>query len=102
MPSPSAFGRLVADAQPSAASFAGSEPSAVKSGGNVFLEPEPVALAPRTRPFQLPEVAGGSEDVNRLIEKYAAHYNVPVALVRRVVKRESNFRPSAYNRGHGA
>jgi soluble lytic murein transglycosylase-like protein len=90
----------VADAQPSAASFAGSEPSAVKSGGSVFLEPEPVALAPRTRPFQLPEVAGGSEDVNRLIEKYAAHYNLPVQFVRRVVRRESNFRPSAFNRGH--
>jgi soluble lytic murein transglycosylase-like protein len=90
----------VAGAQPSAASFAGSEPSAVKSGGNVFLEPEPVALAPRTRPFQNPEVAGGSEGVNRLIEKYAAHYNLPVQFVRRVVRRESNFRPSAFNRGH--
>jgi soluble lytic murein transglycosylase-like protein len=85
---------------PSAQSFAGSQPSAVKSGGNVFLEPEPVALQPRTRPFQLPEVAGGSDDVNRLIEKYAAHYDLPVAFVRRVVKRESNFRPSAFNRGH--
>jgi soluble lytic murein transglycosylase-like protein len=86
--------------QPSAASFAGSQPSTVRSGGNVFLEPEPVALSPRTRPFQLPEVAGGSEEVNRLIEIYAAQYDIPVAFVRRVVKRESNFRPSAYNRGH--
>jgi len=39
-------------------------------------------------------------NVDRLIEKYAALYEVPVELVRRVVKRESNFQPSAYNRGH--
>ena len=35
-----------------------------------------------------------------LIAKYAAVYEVPVELVRRVVKRESNFNPSAFNRGH--
>jgi soluble lytic murein transglycosylase-like protein len=87
----------------SASSFAGSEPSAPArpdTGAHVFLEPEPAALAPRTRPFQLPPVAGGGEAVNRLIEKYATLYDVPVSLVRRVVKRESNFYPGAYNRGH--
>jgi soluble lytic murein transglycosylase-like protein len=35
-----------------------------------------------------------------LIEKYAAFYEVPVELVRRVVKRESNYLPGAYNGGH--
>ena len=39
-------------------------------------------------------------DVDGLIEKYAELYEVPVSLVRRVVKRESNFRPWATNRGH--
>ena len=34
------------------------------------------------------------DDVNRLIEKYATLYEVPVQLVRRVVKRESNFNPA--------
>ena len=53
---------------------------------------------PRTRPLAV--VDGGSEDVNRLIEKYATLYEVPVQLVRRVAKRESNFNPSAYNHGH--
>jgi soluble lytic murein transglycosylase-like protein len=81
-------------------SFAGSQPSVTAGGGNIFLEPEPVSFSPRTRPFQIPEVAGGDEDLNRLIEKYAELYDVPVAMVRRVVKRESNFRPEAYNRGH--
>ncbi|MGI6852025.1 transglycosylase SLT domain-containing protein [Mesorhizobium sp. 1B3] len=39
-------------------------------------------------------------DVDRLITQYAAFYEVPVELVRRVVKRESNFFPGAYNNGH--
>jgi soluble lytic murein transglycosylase-like protein len=38
--------------------------------------------------------------LDELIAKYAAFYEVPVDLVRRVVKRESNFNPSAFNRGH--
>lgn len=38
--------------------------------------------------------------VDRLIAKYAALYEVPESLVRRVVKRESTFDPAAYNRGH--
>ncbi|MBX3581435.1 MAG: lytic transglycosylase domain-containing protein [Rhizobiaceae bacterium] len=36
-------------------------------------------------------------EVDRLIAKYAAHYEVPESLVRRVVKRESNFNPKARN-----
>ncbi len=38
--------------------------------------------------------------LDALIAKYAAVYEVPVDLVRRVVKRESNFNPAAFNRGH--
>jgi soluble lytic murein transglycosylase-like protein len=41
-----------------------------------------------------------SSDLDGLIAKYAAVYEVPVELVRRVVKRESTFNPRAYNRGH--
>jgi hypothetical protein len=37
-------------------------------------------------------------EVDRLIAKYAAIYEVPETLVRRVVKRESNFNPRARNR----
>lgn len=36
-------------------------------------------------------------EVDRLIAKYAGHYEVPESLVRRVVKRESNFNPRARN-----
>jgi soluble lytic murein transglycosylase-like protein len=38
--------------------------------------------------------------VDRLIAKYAAHYDVPESLVRKVVERESTFNPAAYNKGH--
>lgn len=38
--------------------------------------------------------------IDALITKYAALYEVPEDLVRRVVNRESTFNPLAYNRGH--
>ncbi|RWO51455.1 lytic transglycosylase domain-containing protein [Mesorhizobium sp.] len=44
--------------------------------------------------------AGPRGEIERLIEKYAVLYQVPVDLVRRVVKRESTFNPKAYSRGH--
>lgn len=43
-------------------------------------------------------VAARSAELDMLIAKYASHYGLPVDLVRRVVKRESNFDPSARNR----
>lgn len=49
------------------------------------------------RPFATPE---GRSELDGLIEKYAVLYAVPVDLVRAVVRRESNFNPNAYNRGH--
>ena len=63
------------DIQPSA--FARIDPPATTLG--------PQAVAPR------------SPELDALIARYAAYYEVPVELVRRVVKRESNFRPAARN-----
>ena len=80
----------------SASSFAGPEPSSPLAARPAVLM-APVQM-PRTRPLAV--VEGGGDDLNRLIEKYATLYEVPVQLVRRVVKRESNFNPGAYNRGH--
>lgn len=37
----------------------------------------------------------GSDEVQRLIRKYAEHYDIPERLVHRVVKRESNYNPAA-------
>ena len=39
-------------------------------------------------------------NIDQLIQKYAALYEVPVDLVRHVVNRESTFNPKAYNNGH--
>lgn len=39
-------------------------------------------------------------NLDELIETYANLYEVPVALVRRVVRRESNFNPAAYSKGN--
>jgi soluble lytic murein transglycosylase-like protein len=50
---------------------------------------EPLAFAEGAR--------RGSGKVNDLISKYAAHYEVPEALVHRVVKRESGYNPGARN-----
>ena len=62
----------------------------------------PFYLAP-TRPLKgdLPRTSvRGREDVETLIAKYAAFYELPLDLVRHVVNRESTFNPKAYNNGH--
>ena len=47
----------------------------------------------------LPPRSSGAP-VYALIAKYARHYDLPEDFVRKVVRRESNFNPKAYNRGH--
>jgi soluble lytic murein transglycosylase-like protein len=50
---------------------------------------EPLAFAEGSR--------RGSAKLNDLIAKYAGHYDVPEALIHRVVKRESGYNPGARN-----
>ncbi|MGO4676881.1 transglycosylase SLT domain-containing protein [Bosea sp. 2YAB26] len=38
--------------------------------------------------------------IDRLIERHSAHYELPADWVRRIVKRESNYRPTAQKNGH--
>jgi soluble lytic murein transglycosylase-like protein len=56
-----------------------------------------VALAFAAEPEATPRISGGSGDVNGLITKYAAYYDVPESLVHRMVKRESGYNPRARN-----
>lgn len=60
----------------------------------------PIVTASLSETVTDEEPGAGRGEVDRLIVQYAALYEVPVELVRRVVKRESNFFPGAYNKGH--
>jgi soluble lytic murein transglycosylase-like protein len=75
--------------------------------------PNPDASVAFTEPAEFNKVTGTAVTPNAfakadapqggldwLIAKYSAVYEVPEELVRRVAKRESNFRASAYNKGH--
>jgi len=97
--------------------YAGRTPGGQSAGDLVQLASLPPAGGPNSNPARdvfpdAPEAATPEEpqadivwapagtprgDVDRLIAKYAAHYEVPESLVRRVVKRESNFNPRARN-----
>lgn len=64
-----------------------------------YVTPQnPALLAAPGQPEQ--HATGPRAEIERLIEKYSAVYEVPVDLVRHVVNRESTFNPKAYNRGH--
>ncbi|HEV2505573.1 MAG TPA: transglycosylase SLT domain-containing protein [Mesorhizobium sp.] len=94
----SAATSLVFPAAPAApkaiASLPGVQPVAYSGPVPTYLMiPEPEAERPGP-------VSAGRGEVDRLITKYAALYEVPVELVRSVVKRESTFNPLAYNNGH--
>lgn len=69
-----------------------------------LAQPSGTMQAARTEGVAAPAMAyatpGGAGELDRLISHYAAVYQVPEALVRRVVRRESNFNARAYNRGH--
>ena len=58
---------------------------------------EPVVLASLQPTDTGKTVAARSPELDSLIDRYAKIYEVPVALVRRVVKRESTFNPAARN-----
>ena len=62
-----------------------------------------VANAPKTRAidvFAASEQPRGKSALNGLISKYAEQYGVPEKLVHHVVRRESNYNPTAVHRGN--
>ncbi|RJT39408.1 lytic transglycosylase domain-containing protein [Mesorhizobium waimense] len=64
-----------------------------------YVVPENPALLAPAGPLA-EHATGPRGEIERLIEKYSALYQVPVDLVRHVVNRESTFNPKAFNRGH--
>ncbi|GAU82409.1 lytic transglycosylase domain-containing protein [Bosea sp. BIWAKO-01] len=47
-----------------------------------------------------PQPASDRAGIDRLIERHSARYELPADWVRRIVKRESNYRPTAQKNGH--
>jgi soluble lytic murein transglycosylase-like protein len=72
------------------------EPAIVASIATAFAGPTPTTAA--SLGSRVTEVKAGSPELDRLITRYSVHYEVPETLVRRVVKRESNFNPRARNK----
>lgn len=67
----------------------------------LFPDAPPAPRAARVVKPDLSDVpAAPRGEIDRLIAKYAALYEVPEGLVRSVVRRESTFNPKAYNNGH--
>ena len=89
-------------------------PATAKGGQNAMPGVQQVAYVVPQNPASLaqfpaaplspaaPEehATGVRGNIDQLIQKYAALYEVPVDLVRHVVNRESTYNPKAYNNGH--
>ncbi|WP_337918493.1 lytic transglycosylase domain-containing protein [Pseudaminobacter soli (ex Zhang et al. 2022)] len=89
-------GTAVANAAGQTGSASQPEKGVVVASVETGSEMTEAALAPAS----LVKLDDPRAQLDQLIAKYAAVYEVPVDLVRRVVKRESNFNPSAFSRGH--
>lgn len=59
-----------------------------------------VETQPKTRSLDPFVTSTKNTDLNQMISKYAALYEVPETLVHHVVRRESNYNPNAVHRGN--
>lgn len=98
---------MTANAQPATAVAAVAMPVTGQTAAMPGIQPvsytvpqNPAVLA-ATDPAEGQSNAGARSEIERLIEKYSALYEVPVDLVRSVVNRESTFNPKAYITGIG-
>jgi soluble lytic murein transglycosylase-like protein len=64
------------------------------------VAPSAALVEPEITPSAFAKADTPHGNLDGLIVKYASIYEVPVDLVRRVVKRESNFNPAAYHHGY--
>ncbi len=81
---------------PTAAPTAAATPVAAPVAAPLAMAAAGIIHAPAGR-LGPSSVSARSPELDLLIAKYARHYDVPVELVRRVVKRESTFNPKARN-----
>jgi soluble lytic murein transglycosylase-like protein len=72
------------------------DPAAPKSGVDEDVQTGSIPVTSPTvlqKALAQPEAPAGKTDIDALISKHAARYNLPESLLRRVVKRESGFNP---------
>ena len=69
------------------------QPAALNATTTAMVEPKTRSLEPFVSSTK-------NTNLNQLITKYAALYDVPERLVHHVVRRESNYNPAAVNRGN--
>ena len=96
----SAYAAAASNADLAALSQPGGQAATAEPDAPVVVASAGPAIMPASyaAPVSPSEAGGGA--VDRLIAKYAAVYELPETFVRRVVRRESTFNPSAYNKGH--
>lgn len=78
-------------------SLAGEQDAQINAAAYAGQTPPSAALTALEAGKGGTRVAAQSAELNALIARYAAFYGLPEQLVRRVVKRESNFNPAARN-----
>lgn len=76
--------------------LAGCTTTDVVSTASQTKTPQPAAVA-AAQPTETTDKHG---KIDRLVSRYAAYYKVPISLVHRVIKRESNYDPKAYHAGN--
>lgn len=81
-----------------ATAYAGSTPGAVQAVAAAATQAPRVRAIRPVSDVTPRSVAARSPELDALIARYAAHYELPVELVRRVVRKESTFNPQARNR----
>lgn len=102
LPPPAQPGEMaVADAAGQVpAAMPGVQPQQALMAAAAMPEIQPASFVAPSQPVMPEQAAKPRSEVDRLIAKYAALYEMPEGFVRRVVKRESTFNPLAYNKGH--
>lgn len=90
---------IVPVTKPAGAALAYASPSATTSLAALDSQFDTTPPGPPPSLAQEP-ASSGPTVINALIKKYAALYQMPEELIHRVVKRESTYKPTAYNNGH--
>lgn len=91
---------VVPVAKPAGAALAYASPSAPTSLAALDSQFDITPPAPPPSALSTEPTPSGPTVINALIKKYAAIYQMPESLIHRVVKRESTYKPTAYNNGH--